>query len=880
MTDKIKGQREWAKSSDFLAVLALFFFSLFFFYDLFFKGPLFAEFERFLLIERDLGPYFIPPRFFWVESLKHGSFPLWNPYQFSGHPLFANPQYGMLYPLNSLFFLLPFDMAFNAIIILHFFLGGLFTYLFVKDLKVNSTGALISGLIFMLSGYLLSVHSLLTILLSSIWTPLIMMFFRRAINGQGFKNDIFTAIFITIAFLGGGIEIVYGNFLALFIMVIFSPFAYIGLVGDKPRRYKFLGSVSIYWGRIRSLLTVSVLFLFLSAVQLFPFLELFHHSIRGNGISYQEATIWSFAPKDTLLFFLPDAYGYWLDMKKYWLAQCWFKTLYTGGLPFILSLIFFLAPHPQKHVGEPLCGVPNQAATEGHPYKMCYFGSGRKLYFALMFFSVFLSLGHYNPLYPFVFKYVPFLNGIRYPAKFFYLFILVLSVTAGLGFQRLVEFSKEKGRKGLMNILIIFSLISGLLLLILVFGHKEIEPFLKLRGIDYPQFNFLGVNLFHAKRFFFYLALFFLLIRVGHEKRWKSWAKLLLVLFMVTDLFGNMGYFGKEKTENFSKKSKSLEKISSDKGDFRLFSTEKTTSMDTNVLVLIDDPTYLNLLKERNLPSINLFYPLHDIWGNDVIRVKRTDDLYRVLISSPSISTTHLLDLYGVKYITSVTPLEGKKKFELIYANLEGLQGKRKNLLKENTIKLYKNRNPLSRAWLVGDYKVMDSGTILSRMIGKDFYPDREALLEEEPKWITKGGSGGLKESLSGTQNQGGHRGPPPRRTNDAGKPLSRFPQKVQILSESNNRLDLQVNAEENSLLVLSDTYYPGWKAFVDGKETKIYRADYAFRALPLNAGTQRVEFVYDPMSFKLGAGVTILGILGCIGMGWIGRRRWPANPK
>jgi uncharacterized membrane protein YfhO len=92
--------------------------------------------------------------------------------------------------------------------------------------------------------------------------------------------------------------------------------------------------------------------------------------------------------------------------------------------------------------------------------------------------------------------------------------------------------------------------------------------------------------------------------------------------------------------------------------------------------------------------------------------------------------------------------------------------------------------------------------------------------------------------------------------------------------------LDLQVTAEENSLLVLSDTYYPGWKAFVDGKGTNIYRADYTFRAVPLNAGTHRVRFVYDPMSFKLGAGVTILGILGCIGMGWIGRRREPPNLK
>jgi len=82
------------------------------------------------------------------------------------------------------------------------------------------------------------------------------------------------------------------------------------------------------------------------------------------------------------------------------------------------------------------------------------------------------------------------------------------------------------------------------------------------------------------------------------------------------------------------------------------------------------------------------------------------------------------------------------------------------------------------------------------------------------------------------------------------------------------------VKAPENALLVLNDTYFPGWKAFVNGKKTKIYRADYAFRAIPLNAGTHQVEFIYDPMGFKLGAGVTLLGILGCIGLGWVARRK------
>jgi hypothetical protein len=838
--DKVEGKIKWVRSTGILAVLTLFFSSILFFYDL--LGG------RYLLTERDLGPYFIPPRFFWVESIKRADFPLWNPYQFSGHPFFANPQYAILYPLNSLFFLLPFDVAFNGIIILHFFLGGLFTYLFLKDLEVSSTGSLISGLIFMLSGYLLSVHSLLTCLLSVIWTPLIMMFFRRAIYSRGLKNEILTAIFISISFLGGGIEIVYGNFFLLFFMVIFSSLPDATFVGDKPRRYKFVFSLPIYWGRMkplfrrfRSLLIVSILFLFLSAIQLVPFLELFHHSIRGRGISYQEATIWSFAPKDTLLFFLPDAYGYFLDMKKYWITQCWLKTLYTGGLPFILSLIFFFAPHL------PLSPSGEREGVRG-------FGKDRKLYLSLILFSLFLSLGYYNPLYPFVFKYVPFFNGIRYPVKFLYIFILVLSITAGLGFQRLTEFSKEGERKRFKNLLIFFSLASGLLLLFLIIGHEEVGRLLKVWGIDFPDFNYLSVNLFNTKRFLFYLALFFLLLRVGYEVRWKGWVNILLIFFLATDLFGNMGFYGKEKTSDYFRKTKISEIISSDKDHFRIFSTGKTISLDTPVL--IGGGTFLDAFKEKHLPTMNLLYPLHDIWGIDVIRLKRVDDLYKTFIGTPSISATNLIDLYGVKYIVSVTPIEKNPRFELIYSRLEGLVGKKKDLLKKNTIKLYRNRNPLLRAWLVKDYRVLDSNKILSTLLRPDFHPEKEVLLEEE-----------LSHPLRPLPTAGQAKG---------GGSLVGFPSNVEIISESNNRLNLVVRTTENTLLVLNDTYFSGWKAYVQpvrnrfangvkGEEKKILRASYNFRAIPLEAGEYEIQFIYDPISFKIGTLASLLTLLGII---------------
>jgi len=619
-------------------------------------------------------------------------------------------------------------------------------------------------------------------------------------------------------------------------MVLFSPFPYIEFVGDKPRRYRFIRSVPIYWGRIKSLFIVSILFLFLSAIQLFPFVELFHHSIRGSGMTYQEATTWSFAPKDILLFFLPDAYGYFLDMKKYWITQCWFKTLYTGGLPFILCLIFFLTRH-------------HQPSPSGEKDRMERGWGDKRFFLILMLFSIFLSLGRYNPLYPFVFKYVPFFNGIRYPAKFLHIFILVLSITAGLGFQRLTELSKANEHKGYKNLFFVFSLIFGFLLLFLVLGDKEIEHFLKLREIDFPQFNHLSVNLFHTKRFFFYLALFFLLIRIGIEAKWKGWANILILFFLTADLFGNMGFYGKEKTADYFQKTKILKTISSDRYSSRVFSTAKTISQDTTVL--IGEPSLLNILKEKHLPSMNLLYRLHDIWGIDVIRSKRIDDLYKAFIGAPSISGTHLIELYGIKYIVSVTPFEEDPRFELIYARIEGLHGKKEDLLKENTIKLYEMRRPFPRAWLVKDFKVMDSKDILSMMTQKGFQPDRVALLEETPSLARVASRRDLP--LEGGGKGGGE---------------------VEFISESNNRLRLLVKSREDSLLVLSDTYYPGWKAFVDGTPEKIYPANYAFRAVPLSGGTHRVEFVYQPLSFKLGALFTFLGMIGCVIMASIPRRK------
>ena len=65
--------------------------------------------------------------------------------------------------------------------------------------------------------------------------------------------------------------------------------------------------------------------------------------------------------------------------------------------------------------------------------------------------------------------------------------------------------------------------------------------------------------------------------------------------------------------------------------------------------------------------------------------------------------------------------------------------------------------------------------------------------------------------------------------------------------------------------LVLTNLYYPGWRARVDGKETRLYRGDYVFQTLPLSAGVHTVELRFASRSFERGLLLTILSLAAIV---------------
>ncbi len=81
----------------------------------------------------------------------------------------------------------------------------------------------------------------------------------------------------------------------------------------------------------------------------------------------------------------------------------------------------------------------------------------------------------------------------------------------------------------------------------------------------------------------------------------------------------------------------------------------------------------------------------------------------------------------------------------------------------------------------------------------------------------------------------------------------------AEIVSYRPNRVEIEVNSPTVGLLFLSDNYYPGWRAEVNNQETKIYRANYSFRAIEIPAGSSTVVFSYQPASFYWGLRVSLV---------------------
>ena len=183
-----------------------------------------------------------------------------------------------------------------------------------------------------------------------------------------------------------------------------------------------------------------------------------------------------------------------------------------------------------------------------------------------------------------------------------------------------------------------------------------------------------------------------------------------------------------------------------------------------------------------------------------------------------------LLDMLGVKFILNKNEFLGeqtspdyhsfpKEEYNLVY--------------QKSPWQIYENKDALPRFFLTDSFVTeKNKDKIISRLY--DYKRDAKTVILEE----------------------------------DLNIPIQKGKGKIKLIKYSSNKINFYVDTQSNNILFLSDNFYPGWKAYVDERETKIYRAGYAFRAIFVPSGKHTIMFSYNPKSFYIGTSVTLATIM------------------
>ena len=170
----------------------------------------------------------------------------------------------------------------------------------------------------------------------------------------------------------------------------------------------------------------------------------------------------------------------------------------------------------------------------------------------------------------------------------------------------------------------------------------------------------------------------------------------------------------------------------------------------------------------------------------------------------------------------------------------------------QDGVVVWQNGRACPRAWLVAEAEAVDGETALRRIRGDDgraFDPRRTALLEVRPEELPALPGGALAATAH-----------------------------ARIVEYSPNRLVVESDAPTPTVLLLSEIFYPGWVATVDGRPARVDLADFLLRGVALSAGAHRIEMRYTAPAARTGALISALTLALLAGLFVYTRRVRPTS--
>lgn len=691
-----------------------------------------------------------PWKFLAVENIKEGHLPLWNPYNFSGTPLLANFQSSAFYPLNFLFFIMPFEYAFSFLIFLQPLLAGLFLYMYLRNLGLKESPSFIGAISFSFSGFFIAWLEWGTVLHTALYLPLVLLaidklFFylnkEKILNRSILLWSIIFVLSLVFSFLAGHLQIFF--YLALF--ALFYVIAKLILVNKRIKNLLFL-------------IVLFVFFLLITFVQWFPTLNFINLSARNLDVIGFNSQGWFIPWQNLIQFIAPDFFGNPSTLNYFGVWNYAEFIGYVGIIPLILAL-FALFFRKDK--------------------KTFFFGT-------IFFISLIFALPTVFAKLPYKFE-LPFISTSQ-PTRLLFITDFCLSVLAALGFD---YFSKRIKRT---NILYIFGVILLFLVLLWSFVLFFNGNLISAENLNVAKHNLILPSLIFLASLIIFLAIIFYSQR---EKRKVSNTVLfslvfIVILISVFDLFR----FGL-KFETFAKK------------EYLYPKTEITSFLQKQ-----EQPFRIMSLDSTILPpNFSIMYKLQTLDGYDPLFLQRYAELMAAMgrgepnisppfgfnrIITPQNASSRLIDLLNIKYVLSKTELN-EAKLNLVFNN--------------GNVFVYENKNTFPRAFFViNTYLANSKQNAIDKIFDETILLSNIAVVE-----------GVSKKDMSSNEWSMG---------------------KVKVLDYQENKVVLKTTNNGDGFLVLTDSYYPTWKALIDGKETKIFLTDYNFRGIIVPKGEHKIEFI------------------------------------
>ena len=854
--------------------------------------------------------------------------PLWNPYLWAGTPFLADGQHSALYPFSLVFYLLPLPQAYGWFTVLQFWLAGVSMYVLARTLGASRVGGLLAGIVYQLSSVYV-VSTVFTMIIAAMaWLPLLLaaieMVIRQQMQGGSGKTVLYAAggaLALGCQMLAGHPEITYYTALVMGVYAL-SRLGY-ELSRQRHSAARWVrGLRSGLWLALMAGMGASI-----GAAQLVPLYELVSVNFRQGSESYETIIGWAFKPRRLIAFFVPNFFGNpshhtWFDILRwrwvpvgdnilgeptqpahtiYWgIKNAVEGGSYVGIMPHLLAVVAVLGGLGLV----PAAGAEDKARAS--PLRRRFY-----VWFFLLLALFSLSLVFGLPTYRIVFS-LPGINQLHSPFRWLFPYTLSMALLAGFGatyLSSLVQNAEakhasatlpedtsvpchceERSDKAIPNahpgtepsslhadgdcadvpsvagkaparndraggrladrIIALIAVLASLGGLAGIAGLLAALPFAgRLAPLAERAVHSLAKaeTAFASGRMFFMyewpqLLLFSTMLLGSGAVLWLAlrrvrlpprlggtavWAPLAVLLLAVDLLIAGYGFNPAADPAwlQFTPPSIAfLQQRRVEEPPFRVTSfagDEKTLHVNTPWLYDIEDVRgYGSIIHAQYVDFVSLIANQFELLYN---RVSRIAPDQAAALDSP------LLDLLGVRYVVTSRQIDSPR-YELVY---------------DGEVRIYRNTGALPRAFTMPQSSTLYTADLAATV--QDHDPRHYAILE-------------------GTT---------------ATDPVPAEPGPATVSQYTHNEVLIDVEVSEPSWLVLADSYFPGWRAYVrplggsevDEQSLDIQRYCGNFRAVALQPGTYTVRFKYTPTSVKVGFFASFLGgtilVLSLIAWGW-----------